>query len=360
MNIGYDCIPVMQECYNTLYDDLSKQLFFARMAVDIDPSEQHVEQLAALSGHGRKHLLEQMPWLLKLAEDQTPIYLYGAGLFGEWWRKILLELHVNVKGFLDQRYKTLKTCLGLPVLPPPIFNKNWKETLECNAKILITATLAEDQVMSLLDEADVPKEKILPRTRSFAVDIEHQYFDFLEHIPEKGAFVDGGCFNLDTSIRFANLRGDLSTRIIAFEPDPKSQVTCKEKISAYHLTNVKLVQAGLWSESTTLRFRGEGLGTSSLTTEGGISVPVVTLDEIVQNEKVAFIKMDIEGSELAALQGAVNTIRRDKPFCAICIYHKPGDMLAISHILKQLVPDYKFAIRHYSATVYETVLYAFV
>lgn len=34
MNIGYDCIPVMRECYDALYDDLSKQLFFARMAVN--------------------------------------------------------------------------------------------------------------------------------------------------------------------------------------------------------------------------------------------------------------------------------------------------------------------------------------
>lgn len=360
MNIGYDCIPVMRECYDALYDDLSKQLFFARMAVDIDPSEQHIEELVGLSGYKKEQLLAKMPWLAELAEDQTPIYLYGAGAFGVWWRKVLLDLHINVKGFLDQKYETLKTCLGLPVLPPPILDKNWEETLESNAKILVTATLVGEQIMGLLDEAGVPKEKVLPRAHSFTVDIEHQYFDFLEYVPEEGAFVDGGCFNLDTSIRFANLRGNPDTRIIAFEPDPKIYATCKEKIDAYHLTNAKLMQAGLWSESTTLHFHGEGLGTSSFTAEGGISVPVVTLDEIVQNEKVAFIKMDIEGSELAALQGSANTIRRDKPFCAICIYHKPGDMLAISHFLKQLVPDYKFAIRHYSATVYETVLYAFV
>ena len=70
--------------------------------------------------------------------------------------------------------------------------------------------------------------------------------------------------------------------------------------------------------------------------------------------------MDIEGSEMEALKGAADTIRRDKPLCAIRTYHKPGDMLEISNYLKQLVPEYQFAIRHYAVTADETVLYAFL
>lgn len=70
--------------------------------------------------------------------------------------------------------------------------------------------------------------------------------------------------------------------------------------------------------------------------------------------------MDIEGSEMGALQGACKTIQRDKPMCAICIYHKPGDVLAISHYLKQLVPEYQFAIRHHTFENADTILYAFV
>ena len=126
------------------------------------------------------------------------------------------------------------------------------------------------------------------------------------------------------------------------------------------MTNVNLIQAGLWNETTTLRFHAGGVGTSFLSNDGEIAVPVVTLDSIVKDEPVAFIKMDIEGSEMQALRGAANIIRRDKPLCAICIYHKPGDMLEISSYLKQLVPEYQFAIRHYAVTADETVLYAFV
>lgn len=69
--------------------------------------------------------------------------------------------------------------------------------------------------------------------------------------------------------------------------------------------------------------------------------------------------MDIEGAELNALIGASHILKRDKPLCAISVYHKAGDLLAIMEYLKNLVPEYKFAVRHYSLGLVETVLYAF-
>ena len=75
------------------------------------------------------------------------------------------------------------------------------------------------------------------------------------------------------------------------------------------------------------------------------------LDDVLKGERVTFIKMDIEGSELAALKGAANTL-------AICIYHSPQDMLKIPIYIKSLVPEYKIYIRHYTDMMLETVCYA--
>ena len=91
-----------------------------------------------------------------------------------------------------------------------------------------------------------------------------------------------------------------------------------------------------------------------------MEIPLVMLDEIVGNTTVSFIKMDIEGSELPALRGAAKTIRRDKPLCAISAYHRPGDVIVLMQYLKSLVPEYQFALRHYSNIDTETVLYAFL
>lgn len=83
------------------------------------------------------------------------------------------------------------------------------------------------------------------------------------------------------------------------------------------------------------------------------------MDEEIQ-EKVTFIKMDIEGSEIPALNGAKNIILRDKPKLAICIYHKPDDLWKIPLMLKDWVPEYRMHLRHYGRRYYGTVLYAYI
>lgn len=68
--------------------------------------------------------------------------------------------------------------------------------------------------------------------------------------------------------------------------------------------------------------------------------------------------MDIEGSELKALEGARNIIEKYIPRLAVCIYHKPEDIILIEEYLLNLNPDYHFYIRHYASNMWETVLYA--
>ena len=87
-------------------------------------------------------------------------------------------------------------------------------------------------------------------------------------------------------------------------------------------------------------------------------IQTVTLDQVIDKETVGFIKMDIEGAEWGALHGAEKTILRDKPLLAICVYHIPGDTLAIMDYLAELVPEYRFWLRHYGPARTETVLYA--
>lgn len=53
-------------------------------------------------------------------------------------------------------------------------------------------------------------------------------------------------------------------------------------------------------------------------------------------EKIDFLKMDIEGAEMAALRGAKNLIDKSENLkCAICAYHKHNDELEIREILQK-------------------------
>ena len=64
--------------------------------------------------------------------------------------------------------------------------------------------------------------------------------------------------------------------------------------------------------------------------------------------------------EMALLKGAQSTIRRDRPKISICVYHYPTDIPDITNYLAALVPEYKFALRHHSPQLMETVLYCWV
>jgi hypothetical protein len=74
--------------------------------------------------------------------------------------------------------------------------------------------------------------------------------------------------------------------------------------------------------------------------------------------RIDFIKMDIEGSELSALQGAESALRRWRPKLAISLYHRPEDFFSIPLWLDSLGAGYEFFLDHYSIHHEETVLYA--
>jgi len=89
-------------------------------------------------------------------------------------------------------------------------------------------------------------------------------------------------------------------------------------------------------------------------------VPIRTIDGLVAAgdiPRVDFLKMDIEGFELAALQGAEKTLRQFKPRLAISIYHKFTDFFKIPSFIHSLDLGYRFYLDHYSIHSEETVLY---
>lgn len=56
----------------------------------------------------------------------------------------------------------------------------------------------------------------------------------------------------------------------------------------------------------------------------------ITIDTIFGNDKIDFIKMDIEGAEQKALKGAVNTLKTHSVKCSICTYHNDNDFNEIN------------------------------
>jgi hypothetical protein len=75
-----------------------------------------------------------------------------------------------------------------------------------------------------------------------------------------------------------------------------------------------------------------------------VQVPLTTIDKIVAElglPRVDFIKMDVEGSEVNALQGAAETIRKWKPRMAISTEHDWDDQFEIPKTVRNLRPEYQ-------------------
>lgn len=185
-----------------------------------------------------------------------------------------------------------------------------------------------------------------------------QYFDVFE--PRDGEIVvDAGAFDGTTEAQFFDWGGEKIKKIYAFEMDPANGKQCLEFYRENHLDKVVFINKGTGAKEQTIYLDDNSTGGRGSTKGNGtIAAKITTIDSEVGDDKVSFIKMDVEGAELESLKGAKKTIKRNRPRLAICIYHKDFDSYELVRYIHKLVPEYRFRVRHYTSVFWETVLYA--
>ena len=158
-------------------------------------------------------------------------------------------------------------------------------------------------------------------------------------------------------MNFINWSKNDFKKVICFEADSKNVKKCRctlEKAT----DKFDIIPKGAYSKEGFLGFDSKGNGASTESEKSDNTIQITTIDKTLASERPTFIKMDIEGSELEALRGAEETIKKYKPKLAISVYHKMEDIVSIPEYILSLNLDYKLYLRHYSLGGYETVLYA--
>ncbi|MCL1947188.1 MAG: FkbM family methyltransferase [Chitinivibrionia bacterium] len=244
--------------------------------------------------------------------------------------------------------------IGLFFLDSDFFNKNY-------SVIADTYNLLEDDLSRKI-MLEFLKAKILMEPKELVklnIANEYQYFpDFLPLLDNE-TFVDCGAYIGDTIETFLNKTNSKFNKIFAFEPDPSNYEKCKKIVADCGKNGIVLIEKGVWEEEKTIVFSiGAHNYDSRISESGNVKIEVDSIDNVCRNEKVTFIKMDVEGSELQALNGAKNQITANKPKLAICVYHKKEDLITIPQYILSLNPDYKLYLRHYGRFCTELVLYA--
>jgi FkbM family methyltransferase len=86
-----------------------------------------------------------------------------------------------------------------------------------------------------------------------------------------------------------------------------------------------------------------------------------TLDTVVGEgvvDRVDYLKMDVEGGEILILKGALATIAKFRPKLAVAIYHEATHFWEYPLFLMSNLQDYRFYVRQYGYSRFETLLYA--
>ncbi|MFK2821448.1 FkbM family methyltransferase [Arcobacter sp. YIC-80] len=240
-------------------------------------------------------------------------------------------------------------------LPSPIFMGDFKDDFSKNKdKYKKTYELLKDEKSKRIFEK-VINFKIsydLEFMKGFTNDHENQYFDkeIIPHI-KNISFLDGGAYV-----------GDTLEYILKNYPDYK-KIYCIEP-SLLHINIAKRENPNLKN----VEFINCGLGNKTQLIEDNLQEPqnncrhdyqtqnINTVDKLIK-EKIDFIKLDIEGDEIKALEGAKNTIKEYQPILAICIYHKASDWYEVPNLVLSIRNDYDIYLRHYMEGIYETVMY---
>jgi FkbM family methyltransferase len=130
-------------------------------------------------------------------------------------------------------------------------------------------------------------------------------------------FIDVGGFVGSYSISAARAVGPTG-RVVTLEPDSRNRRQLERNLALNGITNCQVLPVAAWSDNGSIGWHQDNHPVFHKVekTENSRSIPAVRIDDLVQRlalERVDWIKMDIEGGEVDALEGAADTLTRMRP-----------------------------------------------
>lgn len=347
-------IEGFREIYARMADELSGKIYINRLNYSITQDDSFIDGIVEQAVRSRESWRCFCERLKERVADG--LYLYGAGV----WGKTLYEETQKLlawRGIIDGQTDG-KKIFGTKVMHPEAFAAEYDK----KASVVISSYKYGREMKKTLRGLGVPPEKILDGGQViYDITEGSAYFDLGALLPLRSyeVFIDGGAFDGATTVEFMKWCGG-SGYACCFEADSKNVATAVARLSG--IENCEIVQKALWSKNTSLHIDMKGnCGSSVSEGKRGKNIETIeaaALDDVVGDRPVTYIKMDIEGAELEALQGAENIIRKQHPRLAVSIYHRPEDIWTIPRLLMKYYEGYWFYMRHYSFSWYDTVLYA--
>lgn len=353
-------------------------------------------------------ILTHIP-VTKNALEKEGVFIFGVGKLGQRVYDFLVASNIPVHGFVDNNPEKQKLKFnGLPVIPSAalkqdanvyiasatFFNPIYKQLLQLGLTKLFShvqagilfygdknfpvemyqENLTEDlitnktkylEVFDLLDDAD--SKKVFDNLVSFRLSLEQRFIDDMHtqiskeyfdsaviDLGQDEVYFDVGGFDGDSAENFIKFVDGKYKGVHIFEPD--SALLNKAKVRLKEHKNIVFNPLGIYDKKTTLYFDITGGLDGIISDQGNMSIETTTVDEYTTGQPT-YIKFDVEGVEIEAINGAVSTIKKSKPKMAIASYHFPKHIWEIPLLVKGINPAYKLRLRHYTDSVFDSIFY---
>lgn len=343
----------------------------------------------------------------RLKEAEKPIVMYGMGDGAEKIMKVMDNMGIKPKefmasdefvrghSFLGYQVKKLSeiqaiyedfiivVCFGsnLPSVTSRLYELSEKYELYA-PDVPVVGEDIFDEVYAKEHEAELKKvRKLLADEKSkevfdslinykFSGDISLlkscetplEEAESLLKIGKEETYVDLGAYNGDTVERFLRLTNKEFAEIYAVEPDYRNFSRMVRRNYALGRGIFYPVNAAAWNENTQLMFRKSGGRNSSACNQYGrgaqVKVEGITVDKMLGEKKPTLIKIDVEGAEREALEGASEVISKYRPRLVLSVYHRTSDLFTLPLLVKEMNSGYKLYLRHHPyVPAWDTNLY---
>lgn len=317
-----------------------------------------------------------------------PIVLYGIGNGADKVVKRLNDDNVKISGVFSSSgfkknktynghtikdYSTIKNELGDFIILVcfgshlPEVMQNVKNLAKENELYIPDVPVAGDEIFdrefaikykSKLMEvynklADEQSKKVFENTVKFKLTGRPEYLFEIEsskseafNILDLNAnenFLDLGAYTGDTVAEFIQNCNSYDS-IFAVEPDNRNFRKLLENTK--FLNNVTCINAAV-ADKKGIQLMAANHGRGNSTSQKMVEVQTVCVDDICEQFSPTFIKMDIEGNELKAIEGGKKVIINTKPKMYIACYHTPFDLFEIPLKVLEYLPEYKLYMRHH-------------
>lgn len=334
----------------------------------------------------------------QLSDEKRPIFLYGTGNGADKILDVCIKKHISVEGiFASNGFVRSRSFRGMPVhsleniesaygndfIVLLAFGTALPTVWEGIQKIGQRHTLRIPEVplfggelfdfayykkhLPKLEEAyslfaDAASRELFEDMIAFRLTGDPLFLAKTENVSESlqqlfghkkmHTVLDCGAYTGDSTKRFAQILHP--KEILAVEPDPKTYQKLCRYAGEETQCIVRPIHAAVGNRDGETDFissgsrasgNGENIGGRAARRIKTQVIPCCTIDTLTAAAPVDLIKLDVEGEEEKALEGAAATLHTRQPALAVSLYHRTGDLFALPLMLHSLYPDAKFYLR---------------